>query len=273
MTGVIKTPGGKPDVREDGIIVLNMHITKMLRAIALLIAIPLCLPESAPAQTQARALVAQMIEALGGELFLDVREIHTTGRFFSFKKGELSGADLFADYVKFPDMERTEFGREKNRTITINKGAEGWLINTREKEIEPQPASQSEEFAAGFKTSFDYILRFVLNHPQTTLQSLGNEIIDFKRADVLEVRDPAKNLIRFYIDRSSHLPVKMQVRRAGERDLREEFFGNWHKFEGVTTAMFVSRSTDGQKTMEIRLETATYNSDLSDSLFTPTLPK
>jgi outer membrane lipoprotein-sorting protein len=244
-----------------------------MRTAALLISVSLLVPASGGAQSQARLLVDQMIQALGGAPFLEVQEIHTAGRFFSFSKGELSGGDLFVDYIKFPDMERTEFGREKNKTVTINKGPVGWLINTREKEVEPQPASQADDFLIGFKTSFDYVLRFVLNHPQTTIQAVGNEIIDFKRADVLEIRDPGKNLIRFYIDRATRLPVKMQVRRADDRELREDLLGNWHRFQGVMTPMFVSRSTGGQKTMEIRLETAAYNSGLSDSLFTPTVPK
>jgi hypothetical protein len=252
---------------------MNTH--KVPGVVIVLVATLLLLPSAGFSQAipQARLLSNQMVEALGGQAFLDVREIHTTGRFYSFSKGELSGGDLFVDYIVFPDKERTEFGREKNKSITINKGEEGWLINTREKEVEPQPASQAEDFAVGFKTSYDYVLRFVLNQPETTLQSLGNEIIDFKRADVLEVRDPSKNLIRFYIDRTSRLPLKMQVRRGNEREVREELYGNWHRFQGVMTPMFVSRSTDGVKTMEIRLDTAAYNTGLSDALFSPAVPK
>src|SRR5262245_54421109 len=91
-----------------------------------------------------------MIEALGGATFLDVKEIHTSGRFFSFSKGELSGSDHFEDYIKMPDMERTEFGTNRNKEISINRGSEGWKIIGR-KEAEPQPVKQTEEFVANFK--------------------------------------------------------------------------------------------------------------------------
>jgi outer membrane lipoprotein-sorting protein len=218
------------------------------------------------AQSRSNPILDQMIQALGGSAFLDVKDVHTTGRFFSFSKGELSGSDLYSDYIKFPDMERTEFGREKNKSITINKGTQGWKIEPKS-EPAPQPISQADDFLDNFKTSFDYVLRFAVKQPQTTIQTLPGEIIDFKRTDVVELRDPAKNRIRFYVDRQTHLPVKMQVRRADDSDIEEELYGNWHKFQGVTTPLFVSRSTDGLKTMEIRAETATYNSDLPDSLF------
>jgi len=226
---------------------------------------------AANTQAQSRAnrsnpVLDAMIEALGGQTFLAVTEIHTSGRFFSFSKGELSGSDHFEDYIKMPDMERTELGTNRNKEITINRGKEGWKIVGR-KEPEPQPVKQTEDFLANFKTSFDYVMRYVLQSPQTTVQNLPGELIDFKRTDVVEIRDSAKNLIRFYVERATHLPIKMQVRRVNQTVVNEELYGNWHKFEGVMTPLLVSRSTNGVKTMEIRADTAAYNSGLPDSLF------
>jgi hypothetical protein len=214
-----------------------------------------------------------MIEALGGPTFLEVKEIHTSGRFFSFSKGELSGSDHFEDYIKMPDMERTEFGsNNRNKEININRGSQGWKIVGR-KEAEPQPVKQTEEFVANFKTSFDYVIRYVLQSPQTTIQNLPSELVDFKRADVVEIRDSMKNLIRFYVDRATHLPIKMQVRRANQTAVNEELYSNWHKFQGVMTPLLVSRSTNGVKTMEIHADMAAYNPGLADTLFVPPVSK
>ena len=250
-----------------------MTRNQLIRLSVLLVATSLSLPAAGLAQSQARDIINQTIKAIGGPAFLEVKEIQTSGRYFSFKKGDLAAADYFADFIKFPDMERTEFGGAKNKSITINKGTQGWTINPKEKEVEPQPVAQSDDFLISFKTSIDYVLRFALSHPQTTIQSLASEIIDFKRADVVEVRDAGRNLIRFYIDRTTRLPMKMQVRRADKREIHEDVFGNWHDFQGIMTPMFVSRSIDGLKTMEIRLEIVAYNPGLSDSLFSPTIPK
>ena len=239
--------------------------------------IPLCLcvlVAANPVQTQTKAnqLIDQMIDALGGQTFLDVKDIHTTGRFFAFTRGQLSGSDIFSDYIKLPDMERVEFGPTTRRTTQINRGKEGWKIVAK-KSPEPQSPGEIEEFLKGLKTSLDYVLRFTLEERQTTVQPLPSEMIDFKRIDVVELRDPEKNRIRFYIDRDTHLPIKMQVRRTEESKLHEEQYSNWHKFEGVMTALFVSRLTDNVKTMEIHLDTADYNSGLSDNLFTPPASK
>jgi hypothetical protein len=223
------------------------------------------------AQSRATQTIDRMSEALGGQAFLEVKDIHSTGRFFAFTRGELSGGDTFTDYIKFPDMERVEFGTSKNKSITINRGKEGSKVEGR-KDPEQQTPGEIEEFLRGFKTSFDYVLRFVVQDRQTTVQNLPAEIIQFKRTDVVELRDAAKNRIRFYIDRDTRLPVKMQVRRSDDSKLREEEYANWHRFQGVMTPLFVSRYTDGVKTMEIRAETVLYNSGLADKLFTQLTP-
>jgi hypothetical protein len=221
---------------------------------------------AAGAQSKPAQAIDQMIDALGGAAFLDVRDIHTTGRFFAFTRGALTSTDVFSDYIKFPDMERVEFGTLSRKSIRINRGKEGWTIPGKKDPL-PQSAAETEEFLKGLKTSFDYVLRFIVKERQTTIQNLPSELIDFKRVDVVELRDPQKNLIRFFIDRDTHLPMKMQVRRTDESKLHEEQYASWHKLEGVMTPMFVSRLTDGVKTMEIHLETAAYNSGISDNLF------
>src|SRR4051812_19701593 len=81
---------------------------------------------TAHAQSKPRP-IDEMIDALGGQEYLDVKDIHTTGRFFGFTRGELSASDTFSDYIKFPDMERTEFGI-KTKSITINRGKEGMKV-------------------------------------------------------------------------------------------------------------------------------------------------
>src|ERR1051326_7139188 len=86
------------------------------------------LASGSSAQTRSNESIDQMIDALGGPEFIDVKDIHTSGRFFTFSHGDLSSSDLFSDYIKFPDMERTEFGTLNKKSITINRGKEGWKI-------------------------------------------------------------------------------------------------------------------------------------------------
>src|SRR5260370_42081901 len=100
----------------------------MTRRILCVLTLCLCgfgLTNQLRAQTKANQVIDQMIDALGGAAFLDVQDIHTTGRFFGFTRGQLSTSDIFSDYIKFPEMERTEFGPLSRKAITIHRGKEG----------------------------------------------------------------------------------------------------------------------------------------------------
>lgn len=224
----------------------------------------------APPQSPGQKVMAQMIEALGGQAFLDVKEIQISGRYFTFRRDEVVVSDLYADFIKFPDMERTEFGKDKQKSIQINKGDKGWLVGGKNgKEVQEQPIGQIEDVRMEWKTSFDHVTRFVLNAPKTSVLLTGAEVADFRRSDVVEVRDAEKNLFRFYVDRVNHLPVKMQVRRVDDSVLYEVSFANWHKFQGIPTALFVTKYRNGAKTMEIRAEKVAYNPGFPDTLFAP----
>ena len=116
------------------------------------------------------------------------------------------------------------------------------------------------------------MLRFVINDRQTTIQNIGTEIVDFKRTDVIELRDRCKKPYPLLYRTRDPSAGEMQVRRSDEAKIREEQYANWHKFQGVNTPLFVSHYTDGVKMMEIHAETVVYNSGLSDNLFTQLNP-
>src|SRR5262245_55720016 len=86
---------------------LNMPLSPLVRRSLTVVVAFVLLNGMAYAQTTpaARQLLDSMIQALGGNQFLDVKEIQTSGRFFGFKREEVSQSDLFTDYIKFPDME------------------------------------------------------------------------------------------------------------------------------------------------------------------------
>ncbi|HEX4999792.1 MAG TPA: hypothetical protein VFY29_16350 [Terriglobia bacterium] len=214
-----------------------------------------------------RKTLDEMITALGGKAFLEVREIHNQGRYYSFYRGQLDGGDVFTDYIRFPDSERTELGPPRYRSVTINNGGYGWGIQGDSKW--EQSDTELADFYASFGTSYEYVTRFVLADPDIAFVDLGLETVDFKRANVIEFRDTDKNRLRYYIERDTHLPLKLQVRLANDTLVREEAYSNWHNFDGVFTPMFVARYRDGVKVMEIRLESVRYNAGLPDSLFAP----
>ena len=224
-----------------------------------------CTPASAQAD-KSTTVINDMITALGGKAFLEVREIQSTGKTFLFKNDIQAGSDVFVDYVKFPDKRRTEYGTYRVKPAEIINGETGW--NTDLNKIEPKTPAEVKSLQAAFKTGFQYVARFILNRPGLVMQEVGTEMISFRTNDIIEFRDSG-NLLRLFVDQQSHLPTKLEVRRAGESSLREEQFANWHDFQGIKTPLFIIRLKDGDRESEIRYENVSYNPGMADSLFAP----
>ena len=217
-------------------------------------------------QNTAQDILDAAIGTLGGEAYLGVADVVATGRFYQFQGGQLTGSDMFRDYLRFPDKERTEFGKDGN-LIRINNGDRGWNIDAGKKEVEPQIPEQIDLFWDEYKVSLDHLIRFVLPESRATLQYVGRDMIDFTRVDVLEIRDEDRTRISLYVDRSTRLLIRKSVRRLNDPRVHEEVYSNYHDIQGVLTPLLVTRYTDGVKTAEIRFEQVAYNTGLSDDLF------
>jgi hypothetical protein len=224
-----------------------------------------CTPAGAQSD-KSSTVVNDMITALGGKAFLEVREIQSSGKIFGFKNDLMSASDVFVDYVKFPDKRRTEYGTYRIKPAEIINGDTGWNIDL--PKIEAKPPAEAKSLQAGFKTGFQYVARFILNRPGLVMQYVGTEMISYRSNDIIEFRDSG-NLLRLFVDQQSHLPTKLEVRRQGETFMREEQFANWHDFQGIKTALFIIRLKDGEREREIRYENVSYNPGMADSLFAP----
>src|SRR3989304_667213 len=78
-----------------------------------------------PTAEQAEEILNRMLEARGGEKFLNVKDITRRGRLYGFNRGELSSpGDRFVDYLKFPGKERPGVGTGGEDGYT-NKNTQG----------------------------------------------------------------------------------------------------------------------------------------------------
>lgn len=227
----------------------------------------MALAATATAQTDKSATVINdMMNALGGKKFLDVREIQSSGKLFGFKRDQMSGTGDFIVYLKYPDKQRTESGTSKIKPAEIYNGDSGWRVV--DKKIEEISAAEVKDFQAGFHTGFQYVARFVLTKPGLTMLYVGGALIDYQPNDMVEFRDSG-NFFRLYVDQQTHLPTKMEIRRSGETFVREEQYANWHDFQSIKTPLYVIRLQDGERKLEIRYSNFAYNTGLADSLFNP----
>ncbi|HWF38440.1 MAG TPA: hypothetical protein VG322_07970 [Candidatus Acidoferrales bacterium] len=248
----------------------------LLVPMALLFCLPLTLAQDAqvlmPEQSEAKAkqLLQQTIQAMGGDAYLNVRDMTCTGRISQFgHSGEMDGFEHFQDYVEPPDMSRTENLPQRNIIEVYNKDM-GWTLDRGG--VAEAPTADLIRFEEGVKKDIGNILRHRIHEPDMIFRYAGIDIVDLHEVDWVELTDSEDRTLRIAIDRSSHLPLRRDVEQRNEttRVTTKEFdlYSNYHPINGIQSPFQIERSRNGTKIYQVFFDSCQYNTGLPASLFT-----
>ncbi len=238
-------------------------------------------PAPAPAQTskpaaaesdnsrKARAILQQMIQALGGDAYLGVKDMEQEGRGYSFYDGKPNSLGTeFWRFWKFPDKDRSEITKQRDIVVVFN-GDKGYDISYKgTAAVEPDTL---KDYLRRRNHSLEYALRVWLPDPTTALFYDGPAVAEQKPCDSVTLFNSQNDSITIFIDSNTHLPVKkvFQWRDPEDRLKNEEgeIFDNFRKVQGIMTAHTLLRSHNGETTSQRFLTVVRYNTGVPDSKF------
>ena len=227
-----------------------------------------------PAQSAAKAkeILQQAIEGLGGAAYLNVHDVTCTGRLSLFgHSGELNGFGHFVDYTIpiAPFRDRTE-NLPKRNIIEVKNGDKGWDLDRGG--VTDARTSDLARYQEDMKKDIDNILRHRIHEPDMIFRYGGQDVVDLREADWVELVDSDNRTIRIAVARSSHLPIRKVVdtRDANTRVRAQEieYYSNYHPFQGIQTPFQITRERNGLKVYQVFFDKCEYNTNVSDSLFT-----
>ncbi len=109
---------------------------------------------------KAEAILKKAVAKLGGQKYLDVKSMVSTGNFTLLVEGQTQQFSSFTDVIVFPDKERTEFKQAGVKNVQTNSGAGGgWLFDGAARVIKEQSKTEIEDFRRGIRASLDNLLR------------------------------------------------------------------------------------------------------------------
>jgi hypothetical protein len=246
------------------------------------------LPEQSVAK--AKQLLQQVINALGGHAFLNVRDTDCDGRVAQFgSNDELMGLTMFRDMWVLPDKNRTEYIAKAHNTITtfflgaddlsitrggmmatIFDGHHGWQLD--KGGVSDQPEDAVATFNEQVKSGLNNMLRLRMNQPGVEAQYGGTDLIDMKEAEWIDFTDRDRRDLRLAVDKNTHLPLRwvVETRDPETRERTEVItsYGQYQTIDGVKTPLNLVRSRNDKKTSQTFLTGCKYNSDLATQLFT-----
>jgi len=247
------------------------------------------LPEQNTAK--ARQFLQQVIGALGGQMYLNVRETDCQGRMAQFgPSGDSPDFTIFRDMWVLPDKNRTEYTTKNGQMIlglllglggpmiphgggvvvSVFNGSEGWTLD--KSGVSNQPEDVVKNFAEQSKLEMNNMLRSRMNEPGMEVRYAGTDLIDLKEAEWIEFNDTDHRNFRLAVDRLTHLPLRWVVttRDPETRERTEDVtsYIQYISMDGVKTPLSIVQARNDHKLKQTFLSSCKYNSNLDAQLFT-----
>ena len=225
-----------------------------------------------PGAKKARMLIDQMIQALGGQAFLNVQDMEQQGRSYAFYHGNPSGqGSVFWRFWKWPDKERVELTKQRD-VIYIYNGDQGWEVTY--KGTRAQDAEEMKDYLRVRAYSLNNVLRGWLKEPGTALFYEGIGLTQDKQVEKVTIINSKDEAVTIAIDHLTHLPVKKSylVRDpvSREKDEEAEVYDNWRPEQGLNTAHTVLAMRNDEITRQRFIQSVSYNQGIPDSKFMAT---
>ncbi len=218
---------------------------------------------------KARALLDQMIQALGGQAYLNIQDISQEGRTYSFYHGRPNSYGIvFWRFYKYPDKERIELTKKRD-VIYVNNGDKGYEITY--KGTRAQDAKDLTDTLRRRHYALDWVLRSWLAEPGIALFYEGHSVAEQKPVEQVTIMNGHNEGVTLYIDADNHLPVKKSFSWRDptdkERNVEDEVYDNFRPIQGVMTPFTLTRFYNGDMSNQRFLSSVTYNQGLAGSLF------
>jgi hypothetical protein len=220
---------------------------------------------------QAKDIIEQGIQALGGQAWLTMRDREQQGRIYGFHAGRpTGGGGLFWAFTQFPDKERVELTKERD-IAELYVGSKGWEITYKG----PHPIEQKDldAYLRRRRFSLDTVLRTWVNDPGVALIYVGNAIAAQHPALQVTLINSQDESVNLYFDVDTHLPVKKSFEWRDpvdrQKNLEEEVYENYRKVSEIMAPYNVTRYFNGDMSNQRFLNSVTINQGLDPAMFDP----
>jgi hypothetical protein len=220
---------------------------------------------------KARGILDQSIKALGGDAYLNIKDMEQHGRGYGFSQNAPTGIGTpYVRFYRYPDKERYEFLKKRD-WIIIHNGDKGYEITFRGSREEA--ATDTATYNRRRHYALDYVLREWLHEPGVGFFYEGTTITGPKNVHQISIRNAQNEGVTLFIDTVSLLPVKKTYTwrdpQYKEMNTEEELYDEYRVYQGIQSPHVVTRIYNGEIQSQRFLDSVTYNAGVKDSLFTP----
>ena len=250
------------------------------------------IPSAAPTQTagetqeqRGHKLLDQMLEALGGDAWLNRKNVRELGHLARFFQGSPTGVVVdFSSTRQFanggrPDAERIGFITDKSMILPGKKIdiVQIWINNAGHevtyKGNTTLPKNQVDDYYRRQDHSIESIYRVWLKSPGVMVLDEGSTMVERRLTERVSILSANNDAVTLDIDVATHLPRRrtFEWRNTTFKDHDEdaEEYDDYHTIQGLPTALTITRYHNGDMASQTFLSKAEYDVDTPPGTFDP----
>ena len=214
---------------------------------------------------QARAALDRMVQALGGQAWLDMKNQEREGFIAAFFHGNPdAGTTLYYEFHQWPDHDRVDVTKHRD-VVEFYLGNEGWEVTYRGKK--PMDKELLDDFLRRRDHSIETAIKVWLKDPNTILVYEGQHLVERKLGEQVTLISADNETITILMDTQTHLPLEriFQWRDPLYKDKNTdaEEYDDYHTMEGFPTPFSITRFKNGEMWRQYYIKKVTFNQTLS----------
>lgn len=249
-------------------------------------AVALCLliaPQATPAQTQigdqdaaknaaqARAALDAMVQALGGELWLNINNMERHGHIAAFYQGNPDpGTTEFFEFHQWPDHDRIEYTKYRD-VVQFYVGRQSWEVTYRGKKALDKDIA--EDYLRRRDHSIETAVKVWMKNPNTIFLYEGQHMVERHLGEQVTLISPQNEAITILMDTQTHLPLARIFQWRDpvyhDKNTDTEEYDDYHTIQGFPTPFTVTRLKNGDPVRQYFVDRVSFNQNLAADFWDP----
>jgi hypothetical protein len=220
---------------------------------------------------KARTALNAMVQALGGDAWLNMKNRLLVGQIATFHQGSPSpGTTKGYEYHEWPDHDRIELTSHRD-VVELFIGRKGWEVTYQGKK--PIPEDILGEYLRRRDHSIEMAIKVWMKDPNTILVYEGQHMAERHLAEQVTLISPQNESLTILMDIQSHLPLQrtFQFRDPEYHDKNSdtEEYAGYRLVDGIQTPFTISRMKNDEMLRQFFVTEVHYNQDLGADFWNP----
>ncbi|MGA2671634.1 MAG: hypothetical protein ABSE99_00285 [Terracidiphilus sp.] len=213
---------------------------------------------------QARAALDAMVQALGGQAWLNLKNQVRQGHAAAFFHGNPDpGTTKFWEYHEWPEHDRFEYTVHRD-VLQFYIGRQGWEVTYRGKKALPQDIV--DDYLRRRDHSIETAIKVWLNDPKTILIYEGQRLAERHLAEQVTLISAQNEAVTIQMDVQTHLPLRRTFQWRDplykDKNLDVEEYDDYHTVDGLPTPFTVTRFKNDDMISQRYFDKVSYNQPL-----------